>query len=54
MSCCNIIAMVQACVEVVVGLNTTAVTALLLYYVLSLYTGSVHELVVALCRCICT
>ena len=52
-SCSNIIAVAQACIEAVVGLITIAVAALLLRYMPSLYTGSIHESVDALCRSIC-
>ena len=54
MSCSNVITAVQACVEVLVGLNTTAVAALSLRYMPSLYTGSICESEDALCRSICT
>ena len=54
MSCSNVIAMVHACIEVVVGLITTTVAALSLCYMPSLYTGSMRESVDALHRSICT
>ena len=49
-SCSNIIIAVQACIEAVVGLITTAVAALSLRNMLSLYTWSIHESVDALCE----
>ena len=54
MSCSNIIVTAQACVEALVGLNTTAVAALLPRYMPSLCTWSIHESVDALCILICT
>ena len=54
MSCFSVIATAQVYIEVVVKLYTTAVAALLLHYMPSLYTGSIRESVDALCRLICT
>ena len=53
-SCSSIIATVQACIEVLLGMCTTAVATWLLWYMLSLYIGSMHESVLDLCRLVCT